>query len=910
MSLVGEKHSEYFVRSLTGMRARGLDPVPILNERAAHPVDKMALRDWYEAADTAASVEIRLRRLRQWVMLTLIERDLRGAASLDEVCRAMTALAEFATAEAIHQASDELRDQFGMPRDADGAPIDLMAIGMGKAGAHELNVSSDLDLVFLIRCEGETDGLDRHGQSSRRSPLSASEFAHRVARRVITILADVTADGFVFRVDTRLRPNGDSGPLVCSFPALETYFQAQGREWERFAWLKGRVIAEGPFAGLAQLQADRMTLDMIVEPFVFRRYLDYEIFQALRELHAMIRQEARKRDARRAEGLDVKLGRGGIREIEFVAQLFQIVRGGRDHGLRDRATLVTLAALSERGLLAPDEADALSEAYVFLRRLEHMIQYRQDQQTHFLPANPAERARIAGMMAMSASAFDERLGKTVQVVEQVFDALLSPEGSQTTPPEGNGPSMRPIDGDEDVGQAHEQAQDQAEVERHFESLLGGSRYHAARPSAQQAIRSLLGQARRQGINAAGALRLTRLLEAICRRPAYLALLAEFPLAFERVLQMLEASEWAADYLTRHPVLLDELIDGNLFVGTDFAAWQQDLSQEIALARLGDAPDTERQMDIARESHHAQFFRVLARELGGLLTVERVSDELSEIADRVLAVAMDTVWSQLKQRFRDSPRFAAIAYGRLGGRELGYASDLDLVFLFDDDDPNALEAYSKLAQRVSTWLSARTAAGQLFEIDLRLRPNGEAGMLVSSIRGFESYQRESAWVWEHQALTRARFCAGDASVGQWFEHFRRELLAEPRELEALATSIREMRQKMHDGHPNRSTKFDLKHDSGGMVDIEFIVQFLVLGHAHQHPELLDNVGNIALLGRAAQAGLIEVRLAAQVADAYREYRRWQHALRMGGAQYARLDHERVSRQREAVRDLWDRLLVGP
>ncbi|MEZ5651210.1 MAG: bifunctional [glutamate--ammonia ligase]-adenylyl-L-tyrosine phosphorylase/[glutamate--ammonia-ligase] adenylyltransferase [Burkholderiaceae bacterium] len=900
MTFVAEQHSDFFVRTINGLVARGADPTRTLNELVARPVDKISIGEIYESLDAITDVEARLRRLRQWVMLALMERDLRGDAPLSEVCGAMTALAELTTGEAIRAASLELREQFGTPRDGAGCPIDLIAVGMGKAGAHELNVSSDLDLVFLIRSDGETDGLDGEGNPSRRSSLSANEFAHRVARRVINLLAETTAEGFVFRVDTRLRPNGDSGPLVCTFGALEAYFQAQGREWERFAWLKGRVIAEGPFADLARHQADRLALDMIVEPFVFRRYLDYEIFQALRELHALIRQEARKRDARRAEGLDVKLGRGGIREIEFVAQLFQIVRGGRDPGLRDRATLTTLGALASRGLLDDGEAASLGEAYAFLRRIEHMIQYRHDQQTHFLPATTSDHEHIAAMLGIATDDFEPRLAKTVQVVEQVFDALLRPDNGQTQ--DEVSPTMRPI-GAEAPGEASD-AQERAKVEQVFESMLAGSRYQAARPSAQQAIRSLLTQAEQTGISAPAALRLTRLLEAICRRPAYLALLAEFPLAFERVLEMLSASEWAADFLTRHPVLLDELIDGNLFEATDFAAWQRELADAIGMARLGDAPDTERQMDLARESHHAQFFRVLARELAGLLTVERVSDELSEIADRVLQVAIDTVWSQLKKRFREQPRFAAIAYGRLGGRELGYASDLDLVFLFDDDDPAALEAYSRLAQRVSTWLSTRTAAGQLFDIDLRLRPNGDAGMVVTSVRGFESYQRESAWVWEHQALTRARFCAGDPAVGTWFEKFRRQLLAEPRALDALAASIRDMRRKMHDGHPNRSELFDLKHDSGGMVDIEFIVQFLVLGHAHSHPELLDNAGNIALLGRAGSAGLIDAGLARQVADAYREYRRWQHALRMGGAKYARVTHERAQAQREAVRTLWN------
>ncbi|MEZ5739938.1 MAG: bifunctional [glutamate--ammonia ligase]-adenylyl-L-tyrosine phosphorylase/[glutamate--ammonia-ligase] adenylyltransferase [Burkholderiaceae bacterium] len=896
-----QNYSDYFRRCLQAFGHES-DMLQHLNALIGQPVDSAAICATHERIREGLGADVSLRRLRRLVMMALMERDIGGQATLAEVCEAMTSLAEYVTTEAIGLATTELQADFGTPRDAAGRPIDLIAVGMGKAGARELNVSSDLDLVFLIREDGETDGLDRDGRPSRRSPLSAYEFAHRVVRRVIGMLSEATAEGFVFRVDTRLRPNGDSGPLVTSFGALEAYLQVQGREWERFAWLKGRVIATGPLADGATIKADLASLHKLVEPFVFRRYLDYEIFPALRELHSMIRQEARKRDARRAEGFDVKLGRGGIREIEFIAQLFQIVRGGKDRGLRHPATVPTLRRLAERGLLANAESQTLIDAYNLLRRTEHMVQYREDQQTHFLPAEPTQRAQVAAMLGLTAEAFEAALADAVAQVESVFDALLSPGGNGDSSDNEATPTMN---GDGDHGPID--AETRKEIERHFKALVDGPRYQSAKPNARQAIDALLAQARGAGIDLPGAIRLTQLLEAICRRPAYLALLAQYPHAFTRVLDMLQASEWAARFLTRHPVLLDELIDGNLFEAADLAAWQNDLAEQVRLARIDGEPDTERQMDLAREFQHAQMFRVLARDLADVLTIEQVSDDLSEIADRILEVAIATVWSQLRQKFREVPRFAAIAYGRLGGKELGYASDLDLVFLFQDDDPHALEAYTKLAQRVSTWLSAQTPAGQLYEIDLRLRPNGEAGMLVSSVSAFEDYQRKSAWVWEHQALTRARFCAGDKSVGDWFETFRRTLISEQRDLATLRDDILLMRKKMHDGHPNRTARFDLKHDSGGMVDIEFMVQYLVLGHAHEHPVLAGNIGNIALLGKAAGAGLIDADLAGAVADAYRKYRRLQHALRMQGASYARVDPEKVTAERDAVTRLWTGLL---
>ncbi len=374
--------------------------------------------------------------------------------------------------------------------------------------------------------------------------------------------------------------------------------------------------------------------------------------------------------------------------------------------------------------------------------------------------------------------------------------------------------------------------------------------------------------------------------------------------------LLGKAKWAADYLNHHPILLDELLDGQLFEPADYASWEAALREALAGARLDGEPDIELQMDLMREAHHAQLFRLLAQDLEGLHSVERISDHLSELADRVLAITLDLVWPLIRKRHRDTPRFAVIAYGRLGGKELGYASDLDLVYLFDDDDDAAQMAYSQLGTRLGTWLSSRTAAGQLFDVDLRLRPNGDAGLIVSSLNGFRSYQRDSAWVWEHQALTRARFAAGDAQIGAAFEQERRAILSRERDLDALRKEVISMRERMHEGHPNRSELFDLKHDDGGMVDIEFIVQTLVLAHAHAHPELLENLGNIALLRRAGQAGLIDAQLAERVATAYRSFRQLQHTLRLNDVRYARVEPDSVQALRDDVKALWQAVLGDP
>ena len=889
MEFHGERHSGYFRRTLQALSAAiGEDTARSrLAGLAQRALDEAAIEALAQSVAVPDDTGATLRRTRTLLMLTLIERDLGGAASLEEVCATMTRFATFATGSALRRAAAELAGRHGRPLDRQGRAQDLLAVGMGKAGGNELNVSSDLDLVFVYREDGESEGVDGSGR------IASSEWMHRLARRAIELLADYTADGFVFRVDTRLRPNGDSGPLVVSHGMLEQYFYGQGREWERFAWLKGRVLADSGLAGEAARRDDESSLERIVTPFVFRRYMDYEAFAALHDLHAKIRSEVARRAARDPGAIDVKLGRGGIREIEFTAQLFQIVRGGRDPALRSRSTLETLATLVDRGLLPADEAAALVAAYRLLRRTEHALQYREDAQTHRLPHDDADREQVAAMLRMPRADFDRAIAGSTEQVARIFDRLLAPEES----------------GDEAAHDAEAGGGGEldAEVQRRFDAFRSGPRYGAARPETRAAIERLLAAAVHKRTGNAGLVRLVDLLDTVCRRPAYVALLGKYPEAFGRVLRILDWAKWPADYLMQHPVVLDELLDGQLLEPTDYESWARQLRERVDAARHDGEPDVERQMDIVREAHHAQVFRLMAQDLAGRLTVERVSDHLSELADRVLGLAIELVWATLRLRFRETPRFAAVAYGRLGGKELGYTSDLDLVFLYDDDDERAPEAYAHLAQRLSGWLSARTAAGLLFEIDLRLRPNGAAGMLVSRLAAFEAYQRESAWVWEHQALTRARFSAGDREIGERFEEIRRAALSQRRELPKLRDEVIAMRRKMHEGHPNRSELFDLKHDRGGMVDIEFLVQYLVLGHSCDHPTLLDNAGNIALLGRAAACGLVDAGLATRTADAYRRYRRLQHQLKLDDAAYARVEPGVVAAEREAVTGLWDAVL---
>ncbi len=770
----------------------------------------------------------RLRRLRQRVLLRLIARDLGGLAGLEEVCGTMTDLAELAIGAALEER-------------------ELIVVGMGKLGGRELNVSSDIDLVFV-----------------HPGGLEDQERYERAGRRLIRLLSALTEDGFVFRVDMRLRPYGDSGPLACSFDFLETYFVTQGREWERYAWIKARALT-----GTRGEELFR-----IVRPFVFRKYLDYGTLGAMRQLHAEVRRDV----ARRELAGNVKLGPGGIREIEFVAQALQLVRGGREPELTVRPTLEVLALLGQKRLLPPEAARELSAAYVFLRNVEHRLQYLDDAQRHDLPEHAEERAAIARMSGFpSWGAFAAGLEAHRAAVSRHFEAIFA-ESAQAAEAWPEHPRLQ------NLRASQRYAALPAESRRRLDALIPSlARAAAATPDADVTLR--------RGIE---------LVEAIAARAAYLALLAEHPEALERVTRILGASSWAAEFITRHPLLLDELLDDRLlYAPPDLEAFGRSLRAQLD----AHAGDTERRMNLLREMHQSQVFRLLAQDLGGLLTVERLADHLSALADLTLQVSLEEAWKDLRQRHREgAPRFAIAAYGKLGGKELGYASDLDIIFLYDDAHEQAAAVYARLASRLQHWLTTRTSSGVLFETDLQLRPSGASGLMVSPLDAFERYQEHDAWVWEHQALTRARHVCGDAAVGAAFEAIRERILRRRRDVEPLKKEIIAMREKLHAAHPNKSALFDLKHDRGGMIDIEFAVQFLVLAHAHRFPELTRNLGNIALLRMAGELDLLAEPICQGAADAYREFRRLQHMLRLNGAQYARVPPAQVAAQRQAVQAL--------
>jgi glutamate-ammonia-ligase adenylyltransferase len=844
-----------------------------------------------------------LRTTRQLVLERLLCLDCDQQAPLGQVTQAMTDLAEFALGTACLDVQHSLDQIHGMPTTPEGVRAQLWVIGMGKLGARELNVSSDIDLIYIYDQDGDTAG-----DSVGRGRISNQEYFAKAVRSLYALIGDVTEHGFVFRVDLALRPNGNSGPPAVSLGALEEYLHVQGREWERFAWLKSRVVAR---LGGAD-DPSTLAIRAVVLPFVFRRYLDYNVFDSLRVLHRQIRDHAGKRSAGRPERAnDVKLSRGGIREIEFTVQLLQVVRGGQFPELRTRPTLSALSRLVKAGLMPAATAQALAEAYDFLRRVEHRIQYLDDQQTHVLPTQDADLDWIASSMGFTTSyQLLHQLDSHRELVAQEFDALLG-GGAEKECKGCNGGKPAPVapEFDDLLAQLPEQFKARVaawSTHPRVQALREESRARLLRLIARTALWVKEGK-----VTETAAVRLADWIEPLLRRESYLAMLLERPNVHERLLRLLGAARWPARYLQLHPGVIDELASAEMlderFSARDF---EDELNhRRAALAGTGE-DDDEVLLNLLRRAHHAEVFRTLARDVEGKLTVEEVADDLSALAEAVLRVTTQWCWGRLKNKHRETPQFAIIAYGKLGGKELGYGSDLDIVFVYADEDERASEVYANLVRKLINWLTVKTGEGDLYEIDTALRPNGNSGLLVTSFDAYANYQQQrgsnTAWTWEHQAMTRARFVLGDDVLRQRFDSVRKAVIAAPREAQDLKLEIAAMREKVRSAHPVKNDAkgelFDIKHSPGGMIDVEFVMQYLVLAQAPSHPELIDNAGNIALLERAEALGLLPLGAGHAASGAYRELRRVQHRARLNEEPTQVLMPE-LHAEREAVLTLW-------
>ncbi len=851
--------------------------------RTITPEDFAQFANWQQLQNDGNEAEIarQLRLLRRHVLAHIITRDIHHQADLAEVTRTITQFADFAINTALTYAHAHYQVLYGTPIGRHtGAEQHLTVIAMGKAGGYELNVSSDLDLIFTYPESGDTNG---------KRERSNQEFFTKVGQKLIALLNDITADGQVFRIDMRLRPDGDSGALVASETALEQYLITQGREWERYAWCKARVVT--PHAN---------DIAALVRPFVFRKYLDYNAYHAMRDLHRQIKQEVKKRGMEN----NIKLGAGGIREIEFIAQIFQMIRGGQNRSLQLKGTQETLAKLGEIGILPPDTVAQLLAAYRFLRDVEHRLQYWDDQQTQTLPDSPEQQTQLAISMGFADyPAFLGSLKSQRDFVNQQFNQILNePEHANNEAPHplaelwdnAADPNRQPENELAKLGYA-----DSPHIAQRLAHIRQGSKYRQlsaqAQPRFDAIVPRMIEAAAHRPNPDATLLRLLDFLDTISRRSAYLAFLQQYPAALNQIAELMSQSAWAAEYLRQHPILLDELLSAQLMQPLDWAALENELASS-----LNAQDDTETKMDTLRHFQHAQTFRLLVQDLAGKWTVEALSDELSQLADTVLRQTLHHAWHSIPKIHRPDPQFIIIGYGKLGGKELGYTSDLDLVYLYNDPHPEAADRYTKLARRLTTWLSSSTGAGSLYELDLRLRPNGDSGFLVHSLAAYTQYQQQNAWTWEHQSLTRARYICGSAELGAQFEQLRRQIIAQPRDIGSLKSDILAMRQKIAATHP--ADDENVKYARGGVVDVEFIVQYLVLAHSHQAPELLENYGNIALLGMAAQRGFIPAEQAHAAQNAYRRYRQIQHNKKLRDLARAAVDEALLADYR-AVKELW-------
>lgn len=762
---------------------------------------------------------------------------------------------------------------WGTPKNAQGEEQPMLIIGMGKLGGGELNFSSDIDLIFTYPENGETEG-------ARRS-LANAQFFTRLGQKIIKALDQVTLDGFCYRVDLRLRPFGESGPLVMSYAALEDYYQEQGRDWERYAMIKARVMGKETYSHYQELR-------QMLRPFVFRRYIDFGAIQALRRMKSMITTEVRRR------GLhdNIKLGSGGIREVEFIAQVFQLIRGGREPSLRGRGLLETLNAIKELGQLSDQEVDDLTTGYCFLRRLENLLQAIGDKQTQTLPVDERDQSRLAFAMGMADwNELYDAIQTQMNTIHAVFEHLIGDDEDE---------SENSIDKSyvELWDMAHNpevlenilqelNAEQAEQLTRHIIEFKGDLKKKTLGPRGREAITHLMPKLFSIVISREDASdtlpRLTKLIQAIATRTTYLELLDEHSGALQHLVSLCAASPMVAEQLTRYPILLDELLDINqLYNPIELSQYKIELNE--FLARIPE-DDMEQQMEALRQFKQVCLLRIAASDIAGGLSLMKVSDHLTYLSEAIIEAVVNQAWLQVTEKFgepthlegRDSKGFAVIGYGKVGGWELGYNSDLDIVFMHDCDvntytngkkEIDGRQFYLRLAQRIIHIFSVRTSSGILYEVDTRLRPSGASGLLVSTSEAFDEYQREDAWTWEHQALVRARMIYGDTTLQSAFNHTRHDILCLERDEKKLQQDVVEMREKMRDHLGGKKAgRFMLKQDAGGITDIEFLAQYLVLNHAHQAPKLTRWSDNVRIFESFAEQDVMSEALFLSLIHAY-------------------------------------------
>jgi len=811
-----------------------------------------------------------LRRFRNYQMVRLAWRDFLDYASLEESLLDLSALAEALVICARDWLYKEMCAQYGTPMDKAGTPQPLLILGMGKLGGRELNFSSDIDLIFTFPEHGETVG-------GRRS-LDNQQFFIRMGQRLVNLLDQISVDGFVFRVDMRLRPYGESGPLVVSFSGLEDYYQEQGRDWERYAMVKARAL--GPWTHFSD------ELHSMLRPFVYRRYIDFSAIESLRKMKQLIAQEVRRRQLTD----NIKLGAGGIREVEFVVQSFQLIRGGREPALRQQSLFGAMDTLYSLGQFEYMAVDELKHSYLLLRRVENLLQAIDDKQTQTLPNNPLDWARLCYVLDM-ANETDLRthIEAAMAKIHRHFKATVGGEEGEEKAEHWTAQLWNVQQDDHAIALLAEQNIEDPQLwpllSRWRETVTKRSIGPRGRETLDKLMPRLLEELLNQPSPSAAFEPVSKVLEQILTRTTYLELLCENPGARQQLVSLCCASPWIAAQLAKFPMLLDELIDpAHLYDTTSLDDYPSELRQY--LLRVPE-DDMEQQMEALRQFKLSQQLKIAAADVTGVLPVMQVSDHLTFLAEAIIEQVVMQAWQQIAQRHGvpaylegNDTGFAVIGYGKLGGIELGYGSDLDLVFLYEahasmansltnGDRPIEVgHFYLKLAQRILHLFSTRTTSGELYEVDMRLRPSGASGLMVSEITRFGEYQADEAWTWEHQALVRSRFVFGDNSLAVKFSRIRASVLEKPRDKDELKKAVREMRQKMRD-HLLKASEgvFDLKQSPGGIADIEFIAQYLVLANAHEYPELSIWSDNVRIFGVLAELELLPIMSAQHLTQSY-------------------------------------------
>ena len=882
-----------------------------------------------------------LRELRQQEMIRIAWRDLNSLADDETILGELSDFAEAIVSVTLLHLEKQQAEIYGMPQDSKGREQALLTFAMGKMGGRELNFSSDIDLIFAFAEDGETSGARK---------TSHYEFYLSVIRKLVKVLDEVTADGFVYRVDIRLRPFGKDGPLAMSFSGMEHYYQSQGRDWERYAMIKAKLITGR--------EEDKKYLQSLLTPFVFRRYLDFSMIESIREMKAMINVQMK----RKGMTDNIKLGRGGIREIEFIGQTLQLIRAGREPELRERSIIKVLTLLAEKKYLKKEEVEQLIPAYWFLRKLENRLQMRRDMQTHELPSDEAERQAIC--LAMGFSTWDELLKVLLQhqsSVDSVFQNLISIDGVTKDEnledlPSGSLASglkrdkVSPIvlfwddlEGSEEVRQ-HLRDLNYQDVDELFKLLVqlrNSSQLKQLTAENHDRLSRLVSSLVSSAVNYDNAYdlleRVVRLVKALAGRKVYVSLLVEYPETQEKLLQLCAASEWFTARLINHPILLDSLL--TIELNTDVVAEQQDdIRQllEIELKQIepqntepakidnyADDDNLEQQMDRMRQFKRKTVFSVAVSDVFYQQAVELVSDRLTDLANVLVEKILDISWRAMVAKYGQPvcvvegetcyPTMSIVAYGKMGGNELGYGSDLDIIFLHNSggdkqntDGEKSLDNqhfFARVAQRVIHFLNTRTYSGVLYEADTRLRPNGQSGLMVSSVAAFELYQREKAWTWEHQALIRARFVTGNALIEQEFDRIRSSVLRQSVDARQLLKDVVVMREKMREHLTNKSVEFDIKQDAGGLVDIEFMTQAGILIHAEEDEQCIAHTATLELINELKQVGWYHVEEAEELSQAYRYFRKlknWQNLQCIA-------DSSDVPAHRDKVVATWNRLM---